>query len=90
MGLEWFAQRIDDREWYVFVHRRASVAAYPIKPVIGAAVGEIPPGGSVASPACPRRTTRTRPVFRGDRSERRPGGRGARSSQAEAGATLPG
>ena len=42
MNLEWFAQRIGEHEWYIFVHRPQSVAAYPSKPVVGAEVGAIP------------------------------------------------
>jgi hypothetical protein len=42
MDLQWFAQQIDDDEWYIFVHRPASVASYPGKPIVGAEVGNIP------------------------------------------------
>jgi hypothetical protein len=42
MDLEWFPQRIGPDEWYIFVHRPASVPAFPTKPVIGAEIGKIP------------------------------------------------
>jgi hypothetical protein len=42
MDLEWFAQQVADNEWYIFVHRPASVAAYPAKPVIGVELGNLP------------------------------------------------
>jgi hypothetical protein len=42
MHLAWFAQRIGEREWYIFVHRPPSIPAFPSKPVIGAQVGGLP------------------------------------------------
>jgi hypothetical protein len=42
MTLEWFAEPIGEREWYIFVHRPGSVAAYPVKPVIGAQLSGVP------------------------------------------------
>ncbi len=42
MRLEWYVRQVGEREWYVFVHRPATVPALPTKPLIGAEVGQIP------------------------------------------------
>jgi hypothetical protein len=42
MDLEWFARKVGDDEWYVFVHRPASVAAYATRDVVGAEVASLP------------------------------------------------
>ncbi|MBV9170396.1 MAG: DUF1858 domain-containing protein [Chloroflexi bacterium] len=42
MDLQWFAQRIGENEWFVFVHRPETVTAYPTKPVVTAEVGALP------------------------------------------------
>jgi len=41
MNLEWYAHRVGEAEWHVFVHRPAGVPAFPIKPVVGAEVGQL-------------------------------------------------
>ena len=52
MNVQWFAQRIVEREWYIFVHRPAAVRAYETKPAEGAEVGNIPEVAALAS-TCP-------------------------------------
>jgi len=41
MDLQWYARHVGEAEWHVFVHRPVGVPAFPIKPVVGAEVGQL-------------------------------------------------
>jgi hypothetical protein len=42
MGLEWFADRVADEEWHIFVHRPPGAPTFPVKAVVTSELSHLP------------------------------------------------